>query len=114
MLEANKARDLAFVAAAAQDLEQRLGYAFAVNSSVQPTGERVTATQIRNLVGELDAVLGGIYIAITDELIEPMIQLEFEAIKHTMKDLLEDLPVEIRLTTGIEALGREQDKANLM
>lgn len=114
ILESSKARDMAFVASYAEVLEQRLGYSFAVNSAVQPEGERITATQIRNLSSELDAVLGGIFISLTNELIQPIIELEYRSLKPLLKGVTSDLPVEVKLTTGIEALGREQDKANLL
>lgn len=113
-LETNKVRDFGWIAAYAAALEERLGYSFAVPSSVQPQGERVTATQIRSLAGELDAVLGGIFESITQELIQPMVELEYRSLMDQTKYLTEDLPVQVKLTTGIEALGREQDRANVL
>lgn len=100
--------------AMAQTIEKRLSYSFLLETDVQPTGERVTATQIRRIARQLEAATGGASTAIGHELIQPLVEA-------VMEQMIRDgeLPEEIRgvakpvVLTGFDALGREQDLYNL-
>lgn len=54
--------------------EQALGQVFLMNSAVQPTGERVTATQIRVIATELEQALGGVFGAVSRDFQRPIIR----------------------------------------
>jgi len=94
----------------AQVIENRLGYAFLLNSAIQPDVERPTATQIRILAQELDGGKGGIYTHLSRELMLPLIELIIERMIEA-KELEAEMDDAIKpvIVTGFEALGREQE-----
>jgi hypothetical protein len=98
-------------------LDRRLSFAFMLNSSVQRKGERVTATEIQMVAGELEDALGGAYSLLSQEFQLPLLK----SIKNRMTKagLLPALPekdMQIKIITGMQALGRkhEQDKLDLL
>lgn len=66
-LQAQKTADFRVALEAAGAINDRLGYAFMLNTSVQRSGERVTAEEIRYMARELEDGLGGIYSVLTQE-----------------------------------------------
>lgn len=96
-------------------LEARLSYAFMLNSAVQRSGDRVTAEEIRYVAQELQDTLGGIYSVLSQELqlrIVNVLIVQLQAVKK-----IPELPKEAitpSVVTGLEALGRGQDRNNLM
>lgn len=113
----NKTMDLQVAQQCIQTIEQRLQWAFMLNSVVQRDAERVTAEEIRYVAQELDNVVGGIYAILTQELQLPLINCVMNQMK--VKGLLPDLPtgekgVEPTIITGVEALGRGQDYNKLV
>lgn len=95
-------------------MENRLGYAFMLNSSVQRNGERVTAEEIRYVAGELEDNLGGIYSILTQELQLPLVKRLLSQLQalHKLPQMPEGA-VEPAITTGMEALGRGHDLMKL-
>lgn len=95
-------------------IEERLAYAFLLNSAIQRSGERVTAEEVRYMANELESALGGIYSILSQELQLPVIN----RIMHVMekKKKLPPLPkgtVTPVVVTGMEALGRGNDLTKL-
>lgn len=93
-----------------QRIEERLSFAFLLNSSVQRKGERVTAEEIRYMASELEAALGGIYSVLSQELQLPLVNRLLFAMERAKK--LPVLPkgmVKPVIITGMEALGRGND-----
>lgn len=89
---------------------QRLERAFMLASSVQRDAERVTAEEIRAMIGELEQGLGGVYSVLAEELQRPLIVTVLN--KMSMRKKLPTLPkgvVSPRIITGIEGLGRASD-----
>ena len=61
VLQADKYGDFRVAKEMVAELERRLAHAFILNSAVQRNGERVTAEEIRRMVEDLEAALGGVY-----------------------------------------------------
>lgn len=116
-----KQADLGPVVMARQELAANIGRTFLLQSAVQPTGDRVTATQIREIAQELDQALGGIFSGISRDVQIPIV-------KRTMFLLAKDklIPKEIikltkpggilsmKVRTGLEALNREVQNSQLV
>ena len=75
VLQANKFYDLQTVEKAIARLEERLAYAFLLNTAIQRQAERVTAQEIRYMANELETAMGGIYSLLSQELQLPLVQL---------------------------------------
>ena len=96
-------------------IEQRLQYAFLLNSSVQRQAERVTATEVQLVAQELQDALGGVYGILTTEFQLPYINGKINILRE--QKLLPDLPKKIvrpKIIVGLEALGRASDRLRLL
>lgn len=90
-------------------LEQRLGRAFVLASAVVRDSERTTGVEIRQLAQELDTGLGGGYSRLAVDVQEPL--------AHFLLDLIDvsfrPRDIELTVVTGLDALSRSGDLANL-
>lgn len=114
-LQLNKQSDFSIAKAIADDVNQRLAFAFMLNSAVTRQAERVTAEEIRYVASELEATLGGVYSVLSQELQLPIVKVLLNVLQATRK--IPELPkeaVEPTVSTGLEALGRGQDLEKLM
>jgi hypothetical protein len=114
VLQMNKYADLRIAKETIDLITQRLSFAFLLNTSVQRSGERVTAEEIRFMAGELEDALGGVYSVLTQEFQLPLIK-RFIFVMERAKELPK-LPHDLMtptITTGMEALGRGQDMNRL-
>ena len=96
------------------ELERRLSHAFILNSAVQRDGERVTAEEIRRMVEDLEAALGGVYSLMAVEFQLPYVRVRLKQLEA--EGVLPALPsgvVKPAIVTGVEALGRGNDKSKL-
>lgn len=113
-LRLDKQADFAVAERFIAQLTERLSYAFLLNSAIQRNGERVTAEEIRYMAGELDQGLGGVYSLQAEEFqmrVAKLYQLRMEANRK-----VPPLPKEVTsmsIVTGLDALGRGNDLANL-
>ncbi|HUT62023.1 MAG TPA: portal protein [Phycisphaerae bacterium] len=112
-LTTDKARDFTVAKAHLDDIGKRLGRVMMIESATQPTGDRVTATQIMRLATELQSVLGGTYTQIADEIQIPYVkriehQMERDGLLEPMPSKLADF-VHIEILTGLSSLGRQAD-----
>lgn len=115
VLQLNKYADLQVAQQMIAELERRLSHAFILNSAIQRDGERVTAEEIRRMVEDLEAALGGVYSLMAIEFQLPYVRVRM----HQMADagILPELPegtVKPAVITGVEALGRGNDKTKLI
>jgi hypothetical protein len=105
-LQTEKQADLTIIFKVVQSIEERLSYAFLLNTAVQRNGERVTAEEIRYMARELEDGLGGVYSVLAQTMQLPLAAI----LLHTLSEAKEipKLPdsVEPMIVTGIEALGR--------
>ena len=113
-LQVQKQNDFATALQTMMQLEKRVQFTFLQNEAIQRNAERVTAEEIRLMAESLDAGLGGTYSLLSAELQLPLIrrvmylmelQGEFPPIPNGL--------IEPMVTTGLEAIGRGNDKARL-
>lgn len=110
VLQMQKAADFRVALDTAQQITERLSFAFMLNSAVQRGGERVTAEEIRYMAAELEDSLGGIYSVLAQEFQMPLVSLLMASMQR--KGAIPALPkgiVKPVVITGMEALGRTQD-----
>ena len=114
MLQAEKRGDLSVAQQQIGELQQRLSFAFLMNTAIQRQGERVTAEEIRYMAQELEDGLGGMYSLLAQEFQLPMVAL-FERRMELDKNVppLPEGTTSPSIITGIDALGRGQDLRNL-
>jgi hypothetical protein len=109
-LQVQKQGDFQIAFQTAQEIKERLAYAFLMNSSVQRNAERVTAEEIRYMAGELEDALGGIYSILSPEFQLPLVnRLLLQMQKQRKVPSLPKGIVQPTITTGLEALGRGHD-----
>ncbi len=110
VLQVAKSQDFQVTLKTLEMIQQRLSFAFLLNTSVQRSGERVTAEEIRFMAGELEDALGGVYSILSQELQYPLVQRLIFSMERGKK--LPVLPKDLvrpTITTGLEALGRGHD-----
>lgn len=110
VLQANKFYDFRTAKEQLMVLEERLSFAFLLNTSIQRNAERVTAEEIRFMANELETTLGGLYSILSQEFQLPYIKRKMLQMEKEKK--LPKLPegvVEPVIVTGLEALGRGND-----
>jgi hypothetical protein len=113
-MQVQKQSDLSVAKSQAEEIANRLSYAFLLHSAIQRNGERVTAEEIRFMASELDDGLGGVYTLMAADFQLPAVRL-FE--RRMEKRLgVQKLPGEMVhpvIVAGLEAIGRGHDQRNL-
>ena len=113
-LQVQKSSDMSVALQAMQLLERRLSYTFLADEAIQRDAERVTAEEIRLMAESLERGLAVVYSMLSAELQLPLIR----RVMHLM-EREGDIPpvpkglVEPQVTTGLEAIGRGNDKQRL-
>jgi hypothetical protein len=114
VLHMEKFNDFKVAQGVMESIEKRVSMAFLLNSSVQRSGERVTAEEIRYVASELEDGLGGVYSILSQEFQLPFVTRIMWQMERQKK--LPALPkgmVRPVITTGLEALGRGHDLTKL-
>ena len=113
-LQVQKANDFSVALQAMQLIERRLQFTFLTNESVQRDAERVTAEEIRLMAEQLEQGLGGIYSVLSAEMQLPLIRRVMHLMERNgdLPEIPEGL-IEPQVTTGLEAIGRGNDKQRL-
>jgi len=117
-IQMQKQADLSVALQTIARIEQRLSFSFLLNSAIQAGSQgrdRVTAEEIRMVANELESGLGGIYSILSVELQLPLVNRKMALMER--RGSLPKLPKGIvtpRITTGLDALGRGNDKAKLI
>lgn len=109
-LQMEKFADFRVAQETVEQIKERLGFAFLMNTSIQRQGERVTAEEIRFMAQELEDVLGGVYSILSQEFQMPLVNRLMDRMSKTGR--LPKLPkkiVKTTIVTGLEALGRGHD-----
>jgi hypothetical protein len=115
VLRLDKANDFATAKNLRDDFISQLSYAFLLNTAIQREAERVTAEEIRYMAEELEQTLGGFYSIMSIELQLPYINIKMDGLQR--KGKLPKLPkgsVRPAIVTGLEALGRGNDRNKLV
>ena len=113
-LQVQKSQDYSTALQTMQLIERRLNFTFLNNEATTRDAERVTAEEIRLMAEQLEQGLGGIYSVLAHELQLPLIK----RVMHLMQKAGETPPippelVSPQITTGLEAIGRGNDKQRL-
>ncbi len=91
-------------------LEERISRAFLLLSTQQRNAERVTATEIERDIQELESTLGGVFSALSLEMLERRTALLIEDMKKRDEfPQISKEEVQVTILTGLEALSRERD-----
>jgi len=117
VLQMEKYGDFKIALDTIQILDRRLSFAFMLNSSIQRKGERVTATEIQMIAGELEDSLGGAYSLLSQEFQLPLLRaIKNRMIKQGKLPAMPEKEMQVKIITGMQALGRkhEQDKLDLL
>lgn len=114
-MQVQKGQDLSVAKSSAEEIANRLSYAFLLHSSVQRAGERVTAEEIRYMASELDDGLGGVYTLFAAHYQLPAVRLFERRMELRLKNvpkLPDDLATPV-IVAGLEAIGRGHNQRNL-
>jgi len=115
VLRLDKAQDFQTAKALRDDFITQLSYCFLMNTAIQRQAERVTAEEIRFMAQELEQALGGFYSIMSVELQLPYVKIKMDSLQR--RGRLPKLPkgaVRPSIVTGIEALGRGNDRNKLV
>lgn len=115
VLQLEKFNDFRITLERINALTDALSKAFLLNTSIQRSGERVTAEEIRFMAQELEDSLGGVYSLLSSELQAPLIQ-RFKYNLETAGKIptMSQKDVRLTITTGLDALGRGHDLNKLI
>jgi len=113
-VQVQKNNDFSTALQTMQILERRIQVTFLSNEAVQRNAERVTAAEIRLMAESLEAGLGGVFSLLSAEMQLPLIN----RMMYLMTEAGEFPPipsgmVQPVVSTGLEAIGRGNDKARL-
>ena len=115
VMQVGKAGDFSVAFSAIQRIEQRLEFAFLMARSVQREAERVTAAEINLMAQELENSLGGIYSILTQEFQLPYLRRRMHLLVRQGKvPKLPDKLVKPKIVTGLQGLGRGNDRNKLI
>ena len=113
-LQIGKSQDLSVALQTVQMLEKRIGFTYLANEAVQRDAERVTAQEIKMLAEQLESGLAGVYTMLSQELQLPLIRRVMFLMEKDGE--IPPVPVDLvnpQITTGLDAIGRGNDKARL-
>lgn len=115
VLRTDKGGDMATVSNEYQEAARRLGFAYAMNSSIQRPGERVTREEWVQMASELNQTMGGLYADLAQGF-QRWFVLRFIHLHQLEEPKLKALPEElisVGVVTGIENIGQDTDLTNL-
>lgn len=110
-----KGGDLNFVVSTVERAERRLGQAFLQVSSIQRSGERVTAEEWKQMTAELNMAMGGLYATFAQGAGSHIIT-RFSALAEDEDADLVPLPkgvTRVAPITGMDAMAIDEEEANL-
>ena len=110
MLQFSNVAGLQIAAEEVRRLTEVLAHAFLLNSGIQRDAERVTAAETRILAQEIEQQLGGVYSTMSQEMQRARLErLIVQMVEQGSLPPFDGDLIEPQITTGLEALGREQD-----
>ncbi len=113
-LQSEKYHDLATAQRREQDLEKRLAKIFLTADSVTRDAERVTATEIQYLVQKLEEAFGNTYSLLLQSFQRPYLEIKYHHLRMKNRSLpnidkVKGNGIKLVITTGIDALGRNNE-----
>lgn len=107
-VQSDKQADLQGVLAAMRDVKGDLSKNMLMELDQQPTGDRVTATQVVRIAEELDGGKGGIYSAVADQIQFPYIVVVMSMmVADRLLTTVDPRTADLEIMTGFAALARE-------
>jgi hypothetical protein len=109
-----KAADVSIASQLLDTIVRRLELSFMVASAIQRDAERQTAFEYKFLASQIEAGLSGAYSMLARDLQGPLVALAMERLQSNgdLPALPKDL-VDVKLITGIDALGRNEELTKL-
>ncbi|NKW09131.1 hypothetical protein HGG76_02480 [Ochrobactrum tritici] len=110
-LRSDKGGDLRVTSEEMEKASRRLGQAFLMFSSIQRSGERVTAEEWKILATEIDQAMGGLYSSVS-QTSQRFFVLRFIHLHEETDPQIGKLPeglVRIAVVTGIDSLGSSSE-----
>jgi hypothetical protein len=116
MLRSEKNGDASIASSGMEGIARRLSAAFLLQSSIQRSGERVTAEEIKRLGQELDKALGGLYTQIAQGNQRTIIMRAMRLNEDANPKLwqLDKKHVRVDVITGLDALGDDLAAADMV
>ena len=115
VMQVGKQADLSVAQQAIQQIAARLSDAFLMASSIQRQAERVTAAEVNIMAQELENSLGGVYSILSQEFQLPYLKRRMHMLVRSGKvPKLPDKIVKPKIVTGIQGLGRGNDRNKLI
>lgn len=92
-------------------LRMELGKSLGLEMDVQPTGDRVTATQVIRVATALNNQTGGVFTSLAEQKQRPTLQRVLAQMRTDMPEVFAPLPkdIELTITTGLAAMTRDAD-----
>lgn len=114
VLQLEKSQDFGVLASVDDRMQKKLEKAFLLASSVQRDAERVTAEEIRAMIGQLEETLGGVYAILSEEWQRPLV-VRYMLNMQKLGELppMPDKTVKPTILTGLDGLGRNSDMNRL-
>jgi len=107
-VKVNKGNDLMITYNMIQDYKRELSEAFLMSSASIRDAERVTAHEVQLVASELEASFGGIYTSVAEDIQMPLVEGAMDSIDIDGGD-----DVEVIITAGVEALGRNVELSKI-
>ena len=107
-ITSGKTQDLMVAKQLIDEMKQELAKAFLVTGAAIRHSERTTAEEVSLVAAEVEASLGGIYTAISDDIQRPIVEQQMKALKVEGGD-----DVDVIITTGVQALGRNVEMSKI-
>ena len=115
VMQVGKAGDFNVAQQTIQRIEARLADAFLMARSIQRDAERVTAAEVQIMAQELENSLGGTYSILSQEFQIPYLKRRMHMMVRAGKvKALPDKLVKPKIVTGIQGLGRGNDRNKLI
>jgi len=118
-IQANGMVDVKAMFEIAAAIEKSLAMSFLMETAAQPHQERVTAAQIRSIGSEFSSTLNGVLSIINTDMMQGIIRRKLfldQASDPQVKvfmDLIDNDILNIKIRTGLEALGREMENSQI-
>lgn len=109
----SKLGDVQFMLAMSERIEQRLGRAFLLNSSIQRQGERVTAEEIKFMAKELENAFGGTYTLLAEDWQLKVVNLALASLRRDSRFPKVNPQLRPQVITGIAGLGKDTEMASI-
>ena len=109
-MQIGKQMDLSVAEKLQNKLEREISLMFRIKQAIQRQGERVTATEIQELVNDLNESTGAVFALFMREVQTPIVKLLSRRMERLgkIKPIPDDL-FDTSIVTGLEALGRTRN-----